>query len=122
MNAVEEDSQMGFSFADSHSKKAGAACDGGSVTADAGALLLREVDRRTGIINRMAGALREWRDRRCVVETAGDLVRYRVFQSALGYEDANDGDSLRGDPALKAACERLPIKGGPSQSAKSAPH
>jgi hypothetical protein len=40
-----------------------------------------------------------------------DLVRQRVFQIALGYEDANDGDTLRADPALKAACERLPITG-----------
>jgi hypothetical protein len=40
-----------------------------------------------------------------------DLVRQRIFQIALGYEDADDADTLRTDPALKAACERLPISG-----------
>jgi hypothetical protein len=57
------------------------------------------------------GAVREWRDPRYVVHDLCDLVRQRVYQIALGYEDADDADTLRGDPALKAACERLPITG-----------
>jgi hypothetical protein len=36
------------------------------------------------------------------------MLRQRVFQIACGYEDANDADTLRQDPALKMACERLP--------------
>ena len=108
---MEEDSQMGFTFANLGGKRVEAAFDGGAVTSDAGALLLRAVDRRTGIIDRMVGCVHEWRDARYVVHTLGDLVRQRVFQIALGYEDANDGDTLRGDPALKAACGRLPITG-----------
>ena len=108
---MEEDSQMGLSFANIGGKKVEAAFDGGTLTSDAGALLLRAVDRRTGIIDRLVDGLREWRDPRYVVHTLADLVRQRVFQIALGYEDADDGDTLRGDPALKAACERLPITG-----------
>ena len=55
--------------------------------------------------------LLEWRDPRYVVHTLTDLVRQRVFEIALGYEDADDGDALGTDPALKAACERLPLTG-----------
>jgi hypothetical protein len=38
-------------------------------------------------------------------------MRQRVYQIALGYEDANDCDSLRSDPAMKMACDRLPVTG-----------
>ena len=108
---MEQDNQMDLSFANLKGKKVQAQFDGGTVTSDAGALLLREVDRRTGIVDRVVGALREWRDPRYVVHSLGDLVRQRIFQIALGYEDADDADTLRTDPALKAACERLPISG-----------
>ena len=108
---MDEDSQMGLTFANLKGKKIRAGFDAGTVTTDGGALLLREVDRRTGIVDRVVGALSEWRDPRYIVHTLGDLVRQRIFQIALGYEDADDADALRTDPALKAACERLPITG-----------
>jgi hypothetical protein len=108
---VPEDSQMDLSFANLKGKKVQAGFDAGAVTTDAGALLLREVDRRTGIVDRVVGALRDWRDPRYVVHGLCDLVRQRIFQIALGYEDADDADTLRTDPALKAACERLPVSG-----------
>ena len=108
---MEQDSQEVLSFAKLRRKKVEADFDGGTVTSDAGALLLREVDRHTGIVDRVVGALREWRDPRYVVHALSDLVRQRIFQIALGYEDADDADTLRADPALKAACERLPITG-----------
>jgi hypothetical protein len=102
---------MVLSYATLGGKKLQADFEGGTLTSDAGALLLREVDRRTGIVDRLVSALHEWRDPRYVVHPLGDLVRQRVFQIALGYEDADDADALRGDPALKAACERLPVSG-----------
>jgi len=108
---MKQDSQMDLSFANLKGKTVQAHFDGGTVTSDAGALFLREVDRRTGIVDRVVGALREWRDPRYVVHELGDLVRQRIFQIALGYEDADAADMLRTDPALKAACERLPISG-----------
>ena len=43
--------------------------------------------------------------------TYTDLIKQRVFQIACGYEDANDSNDLRSDPALKAACDRLPLTG-----------
>ncbi len=92
-------------------KEAKARFGSGAVTLDVGAMVLRAVDRRTGIVDRVVGALGEWRDPRCVVHQLGDLVRQRSFQIALGYEDADDADTLRADPAVKAAGERLFITG-----------
>lgn len=100
-----------FSFANLVGRPVRGAFDGGSVTGDAGAMLLREVDRRTGLIDRAVRALHDGRDAAHVTHSLADLVRQRVFQIALGHEDANDADQLRTDPALKAACERLPITG-----------
>jgi hypothetical protein len=108
---MEQDSQPTLSFASLGGKKLQADFEGGTLTSDGGALLLREIDRRTGLIDRLVGALHEWRDPRYVLHSLGDLVRQRVFQIALGYEDADDADALRTDPALKAACERLPLSG-----------
>ena len=98
-------------FANVGGKKVQASFDGGTVTSNAGALILRAVDRCTGIVDRVVDALSDWRDPRYVVHELGDLVRQRIFQIALGYEDADDADALRTDPALKVACERLPITG-----------
>jgi hypothetical protein len=108
---MSQDSQPVLSFATLHGKKLQADFDGGTLTSDGGALLLREIDRRTGLVDRFVSALHEWRDPRYVLHSLSDLVRQRVFQIALGYEDADDADALRGDPALKAACERLPLSG-----------
>ena len=108
---MREDNQRELSYATLRGKKLQADFDGGALTSDAGALLLREVDRRTGLIDRLVEALHDGRDPRYVVHPLGDLLRQRVFQIALGYEDADDADTLRRDPALKAACERLPVSG-----------
>ena len=108
---MEQDSQEELTFANVGGKKVQARFDGGTVTSNAGALILRAVDRCTGIVDRVVDALSDWRDPRYVVHELGDLVRQRVFQIALGYEDADDADALRTDPALKMACERLPLTG-----------
>ena len=108
---MKEDNQTVFPFANLHGKKMEGTFDGGALTSDGGAVLLREVDRRMGLIERVVGVLRDWRDPRYVVHSLTDLVRQRVFQICLGYEDADDADVLRTDPGLKAACERLPVTG-----------
>jgi hypothetical protein len=59
---VAQDNQMDLRFANLKGKTVQAQFDGGTVTSDAGALLLREVDRRTGIVDRVVGPLCEWRD------------------------------------------------------------
>jgi len=75
-----------------------AAFDGGSLSSDAGALLLREVERRTGILERFARCFRDHRDPDRIEHPLPQLLAQRVFGIALGYEDLNDHDELRKDP------------------------
>jgi len=82
--------------------------DGGQVTSDAGVLLLREVERRLGLIRRVAKIIRDRRHPGYTRHSIRKMLSQRVFQIACGYEDADDADTLRDDPALKMACERLP--------------
>ena len=74
-------------------------------------LLLRRAEAAVGVVKRMVAALRDRRHPSYIDHTCEDLLRQRVFQIACGYEDANDSDELRGDPALKTACERAPRTG-----------
>ena len=85
--------------------------DGGTLSSDGGVLLLRETEARLGIIGRFVQALDDPRDPRYINHSYEEMLRQRIFQIACGYEDANDCDFLRHDPAFKAACDRLPIEG-----------
>lgn len=76
-----------------------------------GVLLLRELDRKVGIINRLEGCFRDERDARYIEHTLGQLLRQRVGSLALGYEDLNDSDSLRHDPALALLSGKDDIEG-----------
>ena len=76
---------------------------GAKISSDTGFFLLRETDERFNIIGPMSGCLE---DRRSLVHTRHSLVqmiRQRVYQIAAGYEDCNDADHLRIDPALRLA-------------------
>ena len=79
--------------------------DGGTLTSDAGAVLLREVERRTGILTQFAACFRDHRDPARVTHSVAALVRQRVYALALGYEDLNDHDQLRHDPLVAVLAE-----------------
>jgi hypothetical protein len=83
-------------------RKVVAAFDGGMVTSDAGGLLLREVNRGSGIIGRFAACFTDHRDADQIEHSVAELTAQRIFGIALGYEDLNDHDSLRRDPILAA--------------------
>jgi len=74
--------------------------DGGAITSDAGGLLLREVEKRTGIIAQFAACFRDHRQAGRIEHRVEELVAQRVYGLALGYEDLNDHDELRRDPLL----------------------
>ena len=80
--------------------------DGGAITSDAGGLLLREVEKRTGIIERFAACFRDHRVKEHIEHTVKELVAQRVYGLALGYEDLNDHDQLRQDPLLAVLAEK----------------
>ncbi len=74
--------------------------DGGNITSDAGGLLLRETEKRTGILSRFAKCFDDLRDPELIEPTVAGLVAQRVYGLALGYEDLNNHDDLRRDPLL----------------------
>lgn len=85
--------------------------DGGFVTSDAGALLLREVDHRTRLIERVAACFSDRRAADRVEFSVAELLRQRLFGLVLGYEDIDDHDRLRHDPVLGLAVGRSDILG-----------
>ena len=88
-----------------------ARCDGGDITSDAGVLLVSLADKKLGLSQAMAICVTDKRQQHKVVHSFLDMMRERIFSISHGYEDANDLDRLGCDPALKAACERLPSSG-----------
>ena len=74
--------------------------DAGRLTSDGGILLLREVDRRLGLMGRVAGCFSDYRDPDKVEHSVLERVTQRVGGIALGYEDLNDHDALRTDSLL----------------------
>jgi hypothetical protein len=85
--------------------------DGGRITSDGGIGLVSLADRKLGLSEGMVGCLRDGRQRGKVRHEMVELLRQRVYLIAAGYEDCNDSDSLREDPAVKLAVGRLPEGG-----------
>lgn len=85
--------------------------DGGAISTDAGGLLLREVEKRTGIIAQFAACFTDHRDPERIEHPVKELVAQRVYALALGYEDLNDHDQLRADPLLAVLAEKADPSG-----------
>jgi hypothetical protein len=77
-----------------------ASFDGGTITSDAGALLLGMADRATRLTERFASCFTDTRVAELVEHSVGTMVTQRVLGIALGYEDLIDHDELRHDPVL----------------------
>ncbi len=74
--------------------------DGGTMTSDGGAWLLRRTDRRLNLLPRLAACFRDERDARYISHSVPELVAQRVYGLALGYEDLSDHEQWREDPLL----------------------
>src|SRR5512135_2979866 len=74
--------------------------DGGAISSDGGALLLRKTEQLTGIIRQFAACFTDHRKPDLIEHTVEALIAQRVYALALGYEDLNDHDDLRVDPLL----------------------
>ncbi len=79
-----------------------ASFNGGTLTSDGGVLLLGEVNRQRGILDRFTACFNDDRNPAYVEHSVKDLLSQRVFGLALAYEDLNDHDELRSDPLLAA--------------------
>lgn len=84
-------------------RKVEADFNGGDVTSDGGALLLGQTDSLIGLSESLEKVLQDKRLRSKVRHNLADLVRQRVYGLCLGYEDLNDHQSLRLDPAIQTA-------------------
>lgn len=87
-------------------RKVEAGFGGGAVTSDGGVLLLRQADRRLRLTEGIAAVLGDDRRQASCLHDLRSLLRQRVYGLALGYEDLNDHQTLRTDPALQTAVDR----------------
>jgi len=79
---------------------------GGAITSDAGALLLREIDRKLGLIDKINGVIPDPRNQDLIIHQQVTMLRQRIFAIALGYEDGNDHQTLRDDPLMQLVSGR----------------
>ena len=81
--------------------------DGGRLSSDGGVLLFREIENGLAIADRLSSCVKDARDPASTTHTYADMIRARMFAIACSYEDCDDIDVLRFDPAFKMACGRL---------------
>jgi len=91
---------------------------GAKLSSDTGFILMRELDQRHNVIAPMADSLKDNRSASHTKHSLVQMIRQRVFQMAAGYEDCNDADYLRVDPALRLSLAKGK-KLGAGQSALS---
>src|SRR6266404_2896850 len=96
-----------FGFAAVGRREVVGSFDGGSITSDAGALLLRQTDQVIGLSKRLATCFHDRRCQELVEHSVETLVGQRVFGVALGYEDLVDHDELRHDPTMAVLAGKL---------------
>lgn len=75
--------QSSFEFAGAWTRSVVARFDGGEITSDAGALLLREVDRRIGLLNRLSECFLDGGEQSRVRHSVREMVSQRVNGLAL---------------------------------------
>ena len=89
---------------------------GGRLTSDAGGLLLKEVDRRIGLLDAINAEIPDPRDPISTVHEQRTMLAQRIFSIALGYEDLNDQQTMRTDAALQIASGVAPVEEQPMAS------
>ena len=95
-----ECSQSQFEFEAHFSRQVLARFDGSRLTTDGGGLLLRQADRKIGLLKRLVGCFFDSRDPDRIEHGLGEMLAQRIYGLALGYEDLNDHEELRKDPLL----------------------
>ena len=96
-----------FELSSPFSKKLTYNFDGGNITSDAGVLLISKIDQSLGISDLVSNAIIDLRDLSRITHPLSYLIKQKLYQLACGYEDDNDADILRTDPAFKTAIGRL---------------
>ena len=99
-----------FGFAPVEGRRVEASFDGGTITSDAGGLLVGSTDRAIRLSDRLAQCFEDHRDADLIEHQVRTLVGQRVIGLALGYEDLNDHDHLRHDPLMAVLLGKLSAK------------
>jgi len=95
-----ECNQSSFGFEACGSREIVARFDGGTISSDGGAFLLRQTDQRLNLLPRLAQCFLDGRNQKLVEHTVLEMLSQRVYGLALGYEDINDHEQLRCDPVF----------------------
>jgi hypothetical protein len=95
-----ECNQKEFAFAPHFSRQVTARFSERQLSTEGGALLLRETDRRIGLLSRVRKCFSDYRNPVFIEHELGELLAQRIYGLALGYEDLNDHEELRRDPLL----------------------
>src|SRR3984893_1643316 len=95
-----ECNQKAFSFAAHFSRRVESSFTAGQVSSDGGALLLRQADRKIGMLSRVAACSTDRRSPLLVTHKLEEMVSQRIYGLALAYEDLNDHEQLRHDPLM----------------------
>ncbi len=105
-----ECTQSSFAFEAHFSREVVARFDGGTISSDGGALLLRETDRRLNLLPRLGQCFLDGRSPLLVKHSVQQLVSQRIYGLALGYEDLNDHEQLRQDPLMRVLAGKPDLK------------
>ena len=104
--------QSSFDFQDLGSKKVQANFQGGHLSSDGGgAIFLREVEARCGLIRSFAKCFDDRRNQNLIEHPLAALLSQRINGLIMGYEDLNDHDDLRHDPAIALSVGKTDIEG-----------
>jgi len=95
-----ECSETLFPFEAHFSRRVVAQFAGDWLTTEGGSLLLRQADRKIGLLRRVAGCFRDYRQPERIEHRLEEMLAQRIYGLALGYEDLNDHEQLRQDPLL----------------------
>jgi hypothetical protein len=95
-----ECNQSSFGFEASGRREIVARFDGGTISTDGGAFLLRQTDKRLNLLSRLSGCFLDGRNQNLVEHTIQEMLSQRIYGLALGYEDINDHEQLRKDPVF----------------------
>ena len=109
-----ECTQTAFEFPPLQRRRVQAEFSGGDITSDGGVLLLREADRRLGLTAAVDAILPDPRHAGYITHSQLSLLRQRIYGICLGYEDLNDHQTLRIDPAIQTSVDRLEPLGSQS--------
>ena len=95
-----ECNQSEFGFEASGRREIVARFDGGTISSDGGAFLLRQTDKRLNLLPRLAQCFLDGRNQDLIEHSIQEMLSQRVYGLALGYEDINDHEQLRKDPVF----------------------